>query len=343
MSAFPYHTLRVAAIVDETADAKSIVFEPPADPAAFAYRPGQFLTLRVPVDGTLARCYSLASTPRPGEAMKVTVKKVRDGRASRWLCEHLKAGDALEVLPPAGVFTPRRLDGDFLLFAGGSGITPVLSILKAVLHEGQGRGILVYANRDERSVIFAQELAELARLHPLRLVVHHWLETVQGLPTVAQVAELARSHTGAEAFICGPEPYMDCVASALASLGMPRHRMHMERFVSLSSDPGAQRAAPVASATAEPGTSLEVTLYGETRTVNWRHDVTLLDAMLAAAITAPFSCREGKCGACVCKVLEGEVTMLENHVLDAQDLAERFVLACQAKSGASRVRVDFDD
>lgn len=338
-----YHRLRVDALVDETADAKSIVFAAPQDAAAFAYRPGQFLTLRVPVDGTVVRCYSLASTPRRGEAMKVTVKRVREGRASNWLCEHLKAGDTLEVMPPAGAFTPRKLDGDFLLFAGGSGITPVLSILKAALHEGQGQVVLVYANRDEHSVIFAQELAQLARSHPHRLVVHHWLETIQGRPTVDQIAALARPHTAAEAFICGPEPYMDCVAAALGNLGMPRQRVHVERFVSLSSDPGAEQVVPAVSASQEPGTALEVTLYGETRTVDWRRDVTLLDAMLAAKLDVPFSCREGKCSACVCKVVDGGVTMVENHVLNARDLADRYVLACQAIPDTARVRVSFDE
>jgi 3-ketosteroid 9alpha-monooxygenase subunit B len=339
----PYHRLRVAALVDETADAKSIIFATPQDAGAFDYRPGQFLTLRVPVDGTVVRCYSLASTPQRGEAMKVTVKRVRDGRASNWLCEHLKAGDDLEVMPPAGVFTPRQLDADFLLFAGGSGITPVLSILKAALHQGQGQVVLVYANRDEHSVIFAQELAELARSHPQRLVVHHWLETIQGRPTVEQIAALARPHRAAEAFVCGPEPYMDCVATALSGLDMPRQRVHVERFVSLSSDPGAERAAPAAFTATGPDTALEVRLDGQTRKVDWQRDVTLLDAMLAAKLDVPFSCREGKCSACVCKVVDGEVTMVENHVLNAQDLADRYVLACQAIPDTARVCVSFDE
>lgn len=338
-----YHTLHVAAVVEETADAKSIVFAPPADPAAFAYRPGQFLTLRVPVDGTVARCYSLASTPRSDEAMKVTVKRVRDGRASNWLCEHVKPGDTLEVMSPSGVFTPRQLHGDFLLFAGGSGITPVLSILKTVLREGSGQVVLVYANRDERSVIFAEELADLGRRHSKRLVVYHWLETVQGLPDAEQMAAIARPHTQAEAFICGPEPFMDCVASAMAGLGMPRQRVHVERFISLSSDPGAERTAPVAAASTEPGTALEVALYGETHTVEWQADTNMLDAMLAAKLSAPFSCREGKCSACVCKVVEGEVSMLANHVLDKQDLTDGYVLACQAVPVTPTVRVSFDD
>ncbi len=130
----------------------------------FAYRPGQFLTLRIPSDrtGSVARCYSLASSPFTDDAPKVTVKRTSDGYGSNWLCDNIAAGQTLEVLPPAGVFTPKSLDHDFLLFGAGSGITPVISILKSALTQGGGTVVLVYANRDEKSVIFAEELRALA-------------------------------------------------------------------------------------------------------------------------------------------------------------------------------------
>jgi 3-ketosteroid 9alpha-monooxygenase subunit B len=168
---------------------------PAAEAQAFRYRPGQFLTLRLPVAGRhLPRCYSMSSAPDGGRRAAGHGQAGR-GRARLKLAvrSRAKPGSLLEVLPPAGVFTPRTLDGDFLLLAGGSGITPVFSILRSVLAEGQGRITLIYANRDERSVIFRRELTALAGAHPTRLMVIHWLDSVQGVPSVAQLAELAHA------------------------------------------------------------------------------------------------------------------------------------------------------
>jgi 3-ketosteroid 9alpha-monooxygenase subunit B len=235
--------LVVKEVVRETHDAHSIVFEgPPMD-----YKPGQFLTLRIPSDRELtARCYSLSSSPYVDDLLKVTVKRTVDGYGSNWVCDNVAPGSTVEVLPPAGHFTPRDLGADLLLFAGGSGITPVISIIKSALKRGRGRLALVYANRDEASVIFGAELAELSRRHPDRLVVLHWLETVQGLPTAAQVAELVRPYAdGREAFVCGPGPYMDAVKVALTDLGVPRPLVHVEKFVSLSGSAWGEPVRPV--------------------------------------------------------------------------------------------------
>ena len=159
-----YHALRVRAVVDETHDTKSLVFEvPPALADAFAYQPGQFLTLRLAIDGRhVPRCYSMSSAPGVDDAPRVTIKRVKDGRGSNWVCDRVRAGDMIEVMAPSGVFYPRALSGDFLLLAGGSGITPVFSILRTVLAKAQGRATLLYANRDEKSVIFQSELKALA-------------------------------------------------------------------------------------------------------------------------------------------------------------------------------------
>ncbi len=339
-----YHALCVQEIVAESHDSCSIIFTAPSDADAFAYRPGQFLTLRIPLEsGQVARCYSLASAAVLGEPMKVTVKRVDGGAASNWICDHLYAGDMIEVMPPAGVFTPRQLDGDFILFAGGSGITPIMSILKSALHEGSGQIMLIYANRDERSVIFARELRALARAYPNRLMLYHWLNSVQDIPTIAELAALARPFTGFEAFICGPEPFMDCAAAALSSVGFDRKKVHIERFVSLSSDPGLIVNASAQNGPVEPGAALDVELDGASVRIDWQRDRTLLDAMLSASLAAPFSCREGKCSACACRVLEGQVSMQHNEVLDAADLAEGWVLACQALPETSSVRVTFDN
>jgi 3-ketosteroid 9alpha-monooxygenase subunit B len=190
--------LRVAQVIAETTDASSLVFEVPEQAREkFAYRPGQFLTLRIPSDrtGSVARCYSLASSPFTDDRPKVTVKRTSDGYGSNWLCDNIKPGDQLEVLPPSGVFTPKDLDEDLLLCAAGSGITPVMSILKSALARGSGKIVLCYANRDADSVIFASELRELAEKNPQRLVVVHWLEALQGLPTVTALSELLRPYT----------------------------------------------------------------------------------------------------------------------------------------------------
>lgn len=237
----------VADVIPEGADAVSVVFAIPGDHGdRFAYRPGQFLTLRVPPSqqtGSVARCYSLASSPHTDSAPKVTVKRTVDGYASNWLCDNISPGDSIEVLPPSGAFTPADLDEDFLLWAAGSGITPpVISILKSVLAAGTGRVVLCYANRDERSVIFfAEELRELAARYAGRLTVLHWLESVQGLPTRAQMRGFTQTvlagSPSLQSFICGPAPFMAVIKDALAEAGMARDRIHLEVFQSLSGDP----------------------------------------------------------------------------------------------------------
>ena len=172
----------------------------------FTYKPGQFLTLAVPSDqtGVAARCYSLSSSPHDGGPLTVTVKRTAEGYASNWICENLRVGDSMRVLPPSGIFTPASLDADLLLCAGGSGVTPIMSITRTALSEGSGRIVLFYANRDEQSVIFAKELAALSAEYPERLQVIHWLESVQGLPSQEQM----------KAFLAG---YLDVATCSCAA------------------------------------------------------------------------------------------------------------------------------
>jgi 3-ketosteroid 9alpha-monooxygenase subunit B len=350
-----FHRLRVAEVLAETADAVSVVLRVPPELAAhYSYRPGQFLTLRIPgPDGTsLARCYSLSSSPHPvnpGGNLTVTVKRVANGRGSNWLCDHLEPGTELDTLPPAGTFTPRSLDADLLLVAAGSGITPVMSILRAALATGRGTVVLLYANRDEQSVIFADELRELATANPDRLVVLHWLESLQGLPTRAGVAALARPFAGREVFLCGPAPFMDAVTHALRDLDVPRKRLHIERFLSLTEDPFHGLAPLEAVEQPEPpedpaGTdsSVEVELDGERHTFRWPAGTLLLDLLRERGLDAPFSCREGACSACSCRVTAGEVKMRRNEVLDQTDLDDGYVLACQALPITESVSVSYD-
>lgn len=344
-----YHALRVSAVIEETHDAKSFAFEVPAALAAdYHYKPGQFLTLRLPMDGRhVPRCYSMSSAPMVDSTLRVTVKRVHQGRGSNWLCDRLQVGDHVEVMPPAGVFTPRALDGDFLLLGGGSGITPVFSILRSALLQGQGRITLLYANRDERSVIFRDELKALAAAHPSRLQVIHWLDSVQGVPSVAQLAELAKPFRMAQAFICGPGPFMDAAVAALQAVEMAPEQIHVERFASLpdEEDTAALNATMVADAPAPTVDTAEVelSLDGNVHKIHCGGSQTLLDAALAAGIKAPYSCQAGLCASCMCQVLEGSVHLRHNEVLDKKDLAKSWILACQAVPTSAHLRIKFPE
>ena len=232
--------LKVLDVIEETGDARSISFDVPPDAAEhFAYKPGQFLTVAVPSDqtGVAARCYSLCSSPVEDGPPTITVKRTVDGYASNWIVENLRPGDSLRVLPPSGIFTPHDLSDDLLLYAGGSGITPIMSITRTAMRDGTGRVVLLYANRDERSVIFAEPLRELAAAHPERLQVVHWLESVQGLPTPEQLKAFATHRLDWNAFVCGPAPFMKATIGVLKELGFPRPRRHQEKFVSLGGNP----------------------------------------------------------------------------------------------------------
>ncbi|MBC2643061.1 MULTISPECIES: ferredoxin--NADP reductase [unclassified Rhodococcus (in: high G+C Gram-positive bacteria)] len=333
----------VAAVVEETSDARSLVFDVPDEwRPEFAYKPGQFLTLRIPSDrtGSVARCYSLASSPFTDALPKVTIKRTAGGYGSHWLCDNVGVGDRIEVLPPAGVFTPASLDEDLILFAAGSGITPVMSILKSALSEGGGKVVLVYANRDETSIIFADELRGLAARHEDRLTVVHWLESVQGLPTPRQLVTLSDRFRHHRAYLCGPRPFMDAIHEALALAGVPRDRVHAEVFTSLSGDPFAEVAVEELPDTGEAST-VEVGLDGEAHNLSWPRTATLVDVMLSKGLDVPYSCREGECGSCACTVVEGEVDMDNASILDPEDIASGYILACQARPVSGHVRIEF--
>jgi 3-ketosteroid 9alpha-monooxygenase subunit B len=337
-----YHRLPVIDVIDETPDAKSFVLR--VDPRLarlFAYRPGQFLTVRVPHNGcgAIARCYSLSSSPYTERDLRITVKRVPDGHGSNWLCDHLAPGAELELLPPAGTFTPGQLDSDLLLLAGGSGITPVMSILKAALCEGRGHLALVYANRDEPSVIFAAELRRLAGEYPHRLTVHHRLDAVHGPPTVDSLATVLRRYAGRDAYVCGPQPYMDVACQALRALGVPAHRVHLERFQLPEAEPPAPAGPP--PPVAERDATVEVTLDGVTRRLPWPAGTRLLDVILDAGLNPPYSCRQGSCGACACRLLAGEVHLVHNEVLEEEDFADGYILACQALARTETVAVTY--
>ena len=343
--------LQLADVVEETADARSLVFKVPdgsaIPPDRLKYAPGQFLTLRVPSDrtGSVARCYSLCSSPFMDDALTVTVKRTDGGYASNWLCDNAHPGMRIHVLAPSGNFVPKTLDTDFLLLAAGSGITPMLAILKSALAEGSGRVALIYANRDEKSVIFAGALRDLAAKYPDRLTVVHWLESVQGLPSTVALSELIGHYPGHDAFICGPGPFMAAAEHALKTSGAAPERVHIEVFKSLESDP----FAAVVIAADDPDDSDEgpatavVTLDGETHEISWPRNAKLLDVLLDKGLDAPFSCREGHCGACAVLKKSGDVVMEVNDVLEASDLDEGLILGCQARPKSDSVEVTYDE
>jgi 3-ketosteroid 9alpha-monooxygenase subunit B len=328
-----YYQVPVAEVVRETGDACSLMLDvPPALLSVFGYRPGQFVTVRVPSDrcGSVARCYSLSSSPHAGERPAITIKRTDGGYASNWIFDHVVAGSVLDLLPPAGTFCPPSLEGDFLLFAAGSGITPVMSIVKSALAAGRGRVVLIYANRDERSVIFASLLSKLAADSGGRLVVVHWLDSLLGLPSAAALAGLARPYAAlypsGEVFICGPDPYLATVRSALAGLGVPGPRVHVERFLSLAENP----FEDIPVTTGGTAATLSVTLDGATTLLPWAAGTRMLDVLIEAGLDAPYSCRQGICGACACQLTGGQVEMAHNEVLEDADLADGYILACQA-------------
>jgi 3-ketosteroid 9alpha-monooxygenase subunit B len=287
----------------------------------------------------------LASSPHTDTAPKVTVKRTADGYASNWLCDNVSVGDVIEVLPPSGVFTPSDFDADFLLWAAGSGITPVMSILKSVLTAGTGRVVLCYANRDERSVIFAAELRDLAARYAGRFTVLHWLESVQGLPTRAQLSGFTRTVFGGsafESFVCGPAPFMAVVKDTLGEAGLPRERIHLEVFQSLSGDPFADvPLTAVVDSDDGDAACVKVDLDGESHQLRWPRQQTLVDVMVGAGIDVPYSCREGQCGSCAATVTRGEVAMAACEILEPEDLAEGLILACQARPVSDDLHVEF--
>jgi 3-ketosteroid 9alpha-monooxygenase subunit B len=322
--------VRVREIVRETDDACSVVLDAPAR-ADFSYQPGQFLTLRLPAEGGhVGRCYSLCSSPHVDDELRIAVKRVREGLGSNWINDTLAVGDEIECLPPSGVFVPKSFDDDLLLFAGGSGITPVLSILKSALAIGSGQVVLVYANQHERSVIFGDRLRELADTHPDRLHVVHWLESVQGLPSRPLLRAFIKPYSAYTAFLCGPSPFMETVTHALRDCGVPPARIHIERFQSLTGDPFAVQSTATPADERGETTRLTVELDGETHEFDWPRHTKLLDFLLAQGVKAPYSCRLGQCSACACILDDGEVKMLTNEILEREDLDEGYVLGCQS-------------
>jgi 3-ketosteroid 9alpha-monooxygenase subunit B len=286
----PYYSLTVAEVVRETHDSCSLVLDvPTALRETFAYRAGQFLTFRIAVGGKrLVRCYSLASSPETDLVHKVTVKRVEAGRVSNEVNDRVKAGAVLEVMKPAGHFCLKErpdADRELVLFSGGSGITPVISIIKTALATTRRPLRLLYANRDERSIIFRRELEELAASHAPRLRIEHSLDDRDGFVDVERAGSFAAPSPAADFYVCGPGPFMDVVEGALSGLGVAPDRIFIERFES-PQDEGLD--APVAS---EGGVAVTVVLDGASTRISCAPGETILHAARRAGLDPPSRAR----------------------------------------------------
>ena len=343
-----FHTLRVADVIQETSDARSFVFEvPPALEALFHYAPGQFLTFEVPwQDLRLHRCYSLSSAPECDRRPKVTVKRVERGRVSNWFNDELAPGNQIAVKPPEGLFVLRKdeLERPLVLFGGGSGITPIVSLIKSALTNTRRPIKLVYANRDRDSIIFRDELEQWRARFPERLRIAHHLDAEQGFMHAANAKDHFASLEHADFYICGPGPFMDIVEGALEERKVGRGHIFIERFVS-PADPDRMPAEepPAAKPAGAVAASFVCTLEKTRHTVPVAPGETLLAAAKRAGLEPSFSCEEGYCGCCMAQLRRGKVKMRVHDALTAKDLAKGWVLACQSRlEGEEEVEIDFD-
>lgn len=336
--------LNVTRVIRETRDAVSIEFESGSD---LDYRPGQFLTVRIPIGASgvraVGRCYSLSSCPDVDASPKVTVKRVAGGLGSNWLCDNVTAGSTLRVLPPAGTFTLEPDGAAHLFFAAGSGITPVISMLKAALYRTRAPIFLLYANRDRESVIFRQELVDLAAEFAGRLTTVDWLDSDRGIVSTDAVrAALPPLRGGEVAYLCGPQPFTAVVEQSLVACGLRASQIRREEFVSIAGDPFRLDAPAADGDEADAAdAAVVVDLDGDVETVTCASNMPLLDAMLAAGMDPPYSCREGTCGSCLALLKAGEIEHKSSLALSPDDAAAGYVLPCQAYPRSPEIVIEF--
>ncbi|TDZ91475.1 ferredoxin--NADP reductase [Mycobacteroides salmoniphilum] len=340
------HQLTVSEVIKETSDAISLVFQVPESLRhRFEYSPGQFLTLQIPSErtGSVARCYSLSTSPHCDDQPAVTVKRTHRGYASNWICDNVAVGTVVTVLEPSGTFIPRSLDHDVALLAAGSGITPIMSIVKSILAVGTGSAALLYANRDSSSVIFEGQLNELLSKYPGRLTVWHWLEEERGLPTAEVIIDMLGPYVDREIYLCGPSGFGTVAQAAAEHLQIPSQQIRHEEYRSLDTNPFEQLSSlPVESPRDGDTAIAEIEFEGQTYIFDWPRNQPLLDALLAEGLDPPYVCRESACGTCVCSVKSGRTRMLLNESLIDDELDAGLTLACQTLPESDRVHITFD-
>lgn len=355
-----FHSIKVREIIRETPDASTIVFEIPEHlKTTFSYLPGQYVTVSTTLNGQeQRRAYSFCSSPFTDANPAITVKKVADGRVSPFLNDFLKAGDIVQLMPPMGNFTTGIAPDNkkhYVLFGGGSGITPVMSILKSVLkQEPLSQVSLVYANRDEQSIIFNKELNILAELNPGRLTILHCLENASagfagftGRPSIADyqsiTGKLKKDGMINEYFICGPGGMMDAVKTALEGMNIAAELIHTEYFNTpvSSKEPGAASAA----VHEEPfeGTAKATILFnGKQFEITVPEGVTVLEAAKDQNVDPPYACQMGVCTTCRAKILEGSVFMDEREGLSDSEINDGYVLTCQSHPTSAKLKLIYE-
>jgi 3-ketosteroid 9alpha-monooxygenase subunit B len=331
-----YHSLTVAEVVDETPDTRSFVLDiPPALDDAFAYTAGQFCTFRVTIDGeAVVRSYSMSSSPDTGDPFTTTVRRVPGGRMSNWMNDRLHAGDTIDVLRPTGLFVLHARATPIVAFAGGSGITPVISIIKSALVTTDRRILLVYANRGAEAVIFADELERLRASADGRLSIHHHLDSERGFLDPGQCSALAGDAADADFYLCGPGPYMDTVEAGLSPLDVTPNQLFIERFVAPERAPSDVEISATKS--------LVIRLGGMETTLRYEAGDTILDAARRGGLSPPFSCEQGNCATCMAHLDEGSVRMRVNNALSPEEVDDNWVLTCQSLPTSRSVLVDYD-
>lgn len=369
----------VTRIVKESVDARTFVLRPHEQP--ITYRAGQFCTFRVAVDGqTLYRSYSMSSAPETDSELMTTVKRVPGGKVSNWMHDNLAEGDEVELGLAAGRFCLRESEAPLLGFSGGSGITPILSLTKSVLATTDRRVRLLCADRDADSVIFGEVLTALAARYPGRLEVRRHLDSAGGFLDAAAVRAFVGADGHGEAYVCGPEPFMEMVENALPGPGA----IYTERFgtpapaesgaapgtpsraeadaaqsgtatatfsadrpeaaagSSIPAATGSGTASGPAVSTSAPSGTVTILLNRKKKSVPRRDDETLLESARRAGLVPPFSCEAGNCATCIAKVTEGHATLRVNEALTDDELAEGYVLTCQAVPDTDSITVDYE-
>ena len=345
-----FHELPVARVDRLCADAVAVTFDvPPHLADTFAFRPGQYLTLRQDVDGTEERrSYSICAPQ--GAAPRIGVRRVENGLFSARIVDRLAPGDTLEVLPPQGKFTPAEITGHHAFIVAGSGITPALSIMDTVLAAGAGVTLL-YGNRRSDTVMFADEIADLKDRYPGRFQLVHVLsreprdvELFSGRLDADRLRRLLGAIVPTSDvdhwWLCGPCGMLQDADAALAAHDVPRQRIHRELFYVDEPPPEPKR---VDESTVEgPVAEVTVVLDGRETTLKLPADTPILDAAQRVRADLPFACKGGVCGTCRAKVTAGEVAMRRNYALEDHEVAAGFVLTCQALPTSHEVTVDYD-
>jgi ring-1,2-phenylacetyl-CoA epoxidase subunit PaaE len=350
-----FHSLKVKDVIRETADAVSVGFDVPAALLPeFKYTQGQYLTLKFIINGEdIRRSYSICSSPLDTTELRVAIKQVKNGKMSTFINQNLKPGASVDVMTPMGNFyshvdsSPNK---NYVLFAGGSGITPMMSIIKTALRAEPNSTIsLFYGNNDEASIIFKKEIDALAAANVSRLKVYHVLNSapaghpadLTGLMTVEKNINLLKANVNPAAkneyFICGPGPMMDNVMAALKQINAPEQQIHIEYFT-----------APVNPAEVKPsadtvsGATATIIIDGDEKVVELEENETILEAALRIGLDAPYACQGGSCCTCRAKLESGKVDMAVNYALSASEVKDGYILTCQSRPTTPTVVVNYD-